>query len=87
MKELASKLQSLEVCLIPREDNIMADALAGLATTTFQNLTRSIFMEVLPKSSTECEAMYVFQVGPPPLWMADILSYKQQDTLPSDKAI
>ncbi|KAL2921120.1 hypothetical protein RDABS01_012611, partial [Bienertia sinuspersici] len=58
MKQLASQLQCFTVELVPRGENIHADALSGLASSTLQDLKRSVFVEVLPRRSTKTNGEY-----------------------------
>lgn len=59
MKNWTSKLQKFTVQRIPREENVQADALARLGSSSLQDLTRSVFVEILPRKSIECTFEYV----------------------------
>ncbi|KAL2926550.1 CTP synthase [Bienertia sinuspersici] len=60
MKQLTSQLQSFTVELVPRGENVQADVLSRLASSTLQDLKRSVFVEVLPKRSTDTNGEYEF---------------------------
>ncbi|KAL2892508.1 putative deoxyribonuclease TATDN1 [Bienertia sinuspersici] len=85
MKQLASQLQSFTVELVPRGENVQADALSILASSTIQDLKRLVFVKVLPGRSTDTNGEYVYQTGPPPQWMVEIIAYKTTGALPSEK--
>ncbi|KAL2899863.1 hypothetical protein RDABS01_024945, partial [Bienertia sinuspersici] len=85
MKQLASQLQSFTVELVPRGENVQADALSRLVSSTLQDLKRSVFVEVLPRRSTETNGEYVYQTGPPSQWMTEIIAYKTTGALPNEK--
>lgn len=86
MKGLTSKLQGFTIQQIPREENAQADALARLGSSSLQDLTRSVFVEVLPKKTTECTSEHVYQISPRSPWIEEIVNFKTTGQLPTDKA-
>ncbi|KAL2929914.1 Ribonuclease HI, partial [Bienertia sinuspersici] len=78
MKQLTSQLQSFTVELVPRGENMQADALSRLASSTLQDLKRSVFVDVLPRRSTEADGEYAYQTGPPPQWMTKLRPQNKQ---------
>ncbi|KAL2931040.1 DNA-directed RNA polymerase subunit beta' [Bienertia sinuspersici] len=65
---------------------IFYNALSRLARSTLQDLKRSVFLEVLPRRSTNTNGEYIYQTGPPPQWMAEIIAYKTRGALLGEKA-
>lgn len=79
-------MQKFTVQRIPREENAKADALARLGSFNLQDLTRFVFVEVLPWKTTEFTSDYVYQLSPPPPWVEEIVKYKTTGQLPTDKS-
>ncbi|KAL2933532.1 HTH-type transcriptional regulator GntR [Bienertia sinuspersici] len=62
--------KSFTLDLVSRGENVQANALSRLASSTLQDLKRSVFVEVLPRRSIETIGEYVYHAGPRPQWMA-----------------
>ena len=84
VKTMFGKIKDFKIYQIPREENKKADALVNLASAFDFILDKSKPLEFLPNSSVEV-AKSVYQAETSPMWMDNIISYLQNDTLPQDK--
>ncbi|NP_063998.1 orf764 (mitochondrion) [Beta vulgaris subsp. vulgaris] len=86
IKDLAAQLISLEVVLVPRADNSQADALSKLASSTLQDLNRTVMVEVMEQRSID-KAERINCVTAQKEWYDDIQEYKLTGKLPDDQTI
>lgn len=83
LRDLAAQLQSFEIELVPRAENSQADALSKLASSTLQDLNRTVVVEVMERKSIE-EPEQVNCVARQKAWYNDMLKYKLSGDLPED---
>ncbi|GFZ03442.1 hypothetical protein Acr_16g0000660 [Actinidia rufa] len=84
VKTMSGKIKDFRIHQIPREKNKKANALANLASAFDFISDRSIPLEFLTNPSIEV-AKSVYHAETSPMWMDNIISYLQNDTLPQDK--
>ena len=84
VRELLKKFIRVQVRHMPRAENIRANALAKLATTSPEDLDRQILVEHLPEPSVNVDDEEVSPVTSEPSWMDPIWDYLLDGTLPSD---
>ena len=86
VKCLQSKFKSLDLLHIPRSDNVHANSLAMLATSSAQDLRRVILVEDLYKpTETRRETARIHQIRAGPSWMDYIIQFLREDTLPEER--
>ncbi|XP_021750302.1 uncharacterized protein LOC110715990 [Chenopodium quinoa] len=86
LKSITTALDHFVINLIPRGKNTQADALAKLASSSFNDLERTVMIEVLKKKSIDEEThKQVNCASEGREWYEDILAYKVQGVLPTDK--
>ena len=78
------KFELVQVRHIPRTENSRADALAKLATTSQEDLSRSTHVEYLTEPSIDLCDMEVAPIGSDPSWMDTIWDYIIDECLPDD---
>ena len=78
------KFALVQVRHVPRAEKSQADALAKLATTLQEYLSRSTPVEYLAKPSIDLCDVVVAQVGSDPSWMDPIWDYIIDGRLPND---
>ena len=84
VRELFKKFIQVQVRHVPREENMRADALAKLATTSHEDLDRLVLVEYLPEPSVKVDNEEVSPVISEPNWMDPIWDYLMEGILPSD---
>ena len=84
VREFLKKFIRVQVKHIPRLENSRVDALAKLATTSQEDLSRLTPIEHLPKPSVSVDNEEVSPVMSEPSWMDPIWDYLVDGTLPSD---
>ncbi|XP_021737235.1 uncharacterized protein LOC110703757 [Chenopodium quinoa] len=84
VKELSAQLVHFQIDLVPRVGNSKADALSKLASSTLQNLTRTVMVEVFEESSIT-EKEQVNYIGQQRAWFTDIRPYKVHGSLADDE--
>ncbi|XP_021718012.1 uncharacterized protein LOC110685793 [Chenopodium quinoa] len=84
MKELLEKLEHFEVNLVSRAQNSPADALAKLASSSFNDLERTVMVEILKQKSIDEALVEVNCIDNDRQWYDDLLAYKLY-VLPIDK--
>ena len=84
VRELLKKFVLVQVRHIPRAENSRADALAKLATTSQEDLSRWTPVEHLTKPSIDLMDVEVSPVTSEPSWMDPIWEYLIGGLLPSD---
>ncbi|XP_043705383.1 uncharacterized protein LOC122655236 [Telopea speciosissima] len=82
--DLITKFSHFEILLVPRAQNVSADALLRLATSDFQDLGRTIYIDVLDTPSIE-QPEEILPIEMEPYWMDPIVNYLQKGTLPADR--
>lgn len=85
VKNVMAGLQSFEVKLIPRTDNMAANALSKLARSSTSDMKRSVMVETLTERSVDTSLSVVHTVMHGREWYDNILAYKLIDALPEDK--
>lgn len=71
--------------LVPRTENMAADALSKLASSSISNMKRSVMVEILPERSVDTSQPAVNTIRQRKEWYDDIIAYKRIDALPEDK--
>ena len=74
----------VQVRHIPRAENSRADALAKLATTSQEDLSRSTLVEYLAEPSIDLCGVEVALIGSEPSWIDPIWDYMIDGRLPDD---
>ncbi|XP_056694947.1 uncharacterized protein [Spinacia oleracea] len=82
MKEAVAQLESFEIQLVPRAENSQADALSKLASSTLQDLERTVMVEVQEEKSIDKKPVVNF-IDTEPQWYDSIVSYKLGRGLPT----
>ncbi|XP_021723328.1 uncharacterized protein LOC110690721 [Chenopodium quinoa] len=85
MKQLAAQLQYFEIKLVLRLKNAQADALARLASSSFNDLERTIMVEVLKQRSIDEMSAKVSCIDVGNQWYDKILAYLIHGAGPADK--
>ena len=85
IKQLAAQLQYFEIKLVPRLKNAQADALAKLASSSFNDLERTVMVEVLKQRSIDEMSAEVLCVDLRNQWYDKILAYIVHGVGPTDK--
>ncbi|XP_021757954.1 uncharacterized protein LOC110722990 [Chenopodium quinoa] len=85
MKQLAAQLQYFEIKLVPRLKNAQADALARLASSSFDDLERTVMVEVLKQRSIDEMSAEVLCIDVGNQWYDKILAYLIHGAGPADK--
>ncbi|XP_043697314.1 uncharacterized protein LOC122648128 [Telopea speciosissima] len=84
VRNLITEFTSFQILQVPRAQNASADALSRLATSEFQNLSRTMYVDVIGKPSIE-EAEDILPIEMEPYWMDPLIAYLQRGSLPTDK--
>ena len=84
VRDLLKKFMLVQVSHIPRVENSRADALAKLATTSQEDLSRSMPVEYLAEPSIDLCDVEVAPVESEPSWMEPIWDYIIDGRLPDD---
>ena len=84
VRDLLKKFMLVQVRHVPRAENSRADALAKLATTLQEDLSRSTPVEYLAEPFIDLCDVVVAQVGSKPSWMDPIWDYIIDGRLPDD---
>ncbi|XP_057250131.1 uncharacterized protein LOC130591205 [Beta vulgaris subsp. vulgaris] len=85
VKNMVKGLQNFEVQLVPRTENMAADALSKLASSSLSDKKRSVRVETLVERSIEVIPASVNTIATEPEWYEGILAYKLTGELPEDK--
>ncbi|XP_021760669.1 uncharacterized protein LOC110725510 [Chenopodium quinoa] len=85
MKQLIAQLQYFEIKLVPRAQNAQADALARLASSSFNDLERTVMVEILTQKSIDEELETVLCISNSTQWFDKIVAYLLYWALPLDK--
>ena len=84
VRELFKKFIRVQVRHVPRVENLRVDALAKLATTSWEDLDRLVPIEHLPEPSVKIDNEEVSSVMSEPSWMDPIWDYLVDRILPSN---
>lgn len=85
VKERIGNFDSVEIPLIPREENTRADVLSKLASTRVSRINHSFLQKALEKPSYRTSATTIAVVEPAPrTWMIPIKEYIEEGKLPDD---
>ncbi|XP_021757927.1 uncharacterized protein LOC110722934 [Chenopodium quinoa] len=85
INQLTAQLQYFEIKLVPRAQNAQADALARLASSSFNNLERTVMVEILGEKSIDEAPEQVLCVDSATQWYDNKLAYLVHGVLPADK--
>ncbi|XP_010666430.2 uncharacterized protein LOC104883586 [Beta vulgaris subsp. vulgaris] len=85
VKNMVKGLQSFEVQLVPRAENMAADALPKLASSSLSDKKRNVRVETLVERSIEVVPASFNTITTEPEWYEGILAYKLKGELPEDK--
>ncbi|XP_076933112.1 uncharacterized protein LOC143598903 [Bidens hawaiensis] len=83
-KDLVQQFTSCKVVHIKRSENLAADSLSKLASTSFEHMGRDVRIEVLDAPSVPQHQVLVIQTGTTS-WMEQIQTYLSSGILPKDK--
>ena len=84
LRDLLKKFVLVQVRHIPKTENSRVDALAKLATTSHEDLSRSTPVEFLAEPSIDLCGVEVAPIGSEPRWMNPIWDYIIDGRLPDD---
>ncbi|GJU28264.1 reverse transcriptase domain-containing protein [Tanacetum coccineum] len=85
VKILSSSFKKFSIKQVPRSENIKADALSKIASTSFGHLTKQVLVEDLKeKSINEAKVLAVVEEEGD-TWMTPIYNYLMEETLPEEK--
>ena len=84
VRDLLKKFVLVQVRHIPRAENSQADALAKLATTSQEDLSRLTHVEYLAEPSVDLYGEEVTPIEFEPSWMDPIWDYLIDGRLPDD---
>ncbi|XP_056694879.1 uncharacterized protein [Spinacia oleracea] len=82
-KQSVAQLESFEIKLVPRSENMLADSLSKLASSSV--LIKSVMMEVMRRRSTKIVGKEVMVITSQPEWYDTMWTYKRDGTLPTEK--
>ena len=82
---MTTGLQSFEGKLVPRIENMAADALSKLASSSVSDKKRSVMVETLRERSIDTPILDVNTIGQSLEWYDDIVAYKLTGNLPEEK--
>ncbi|XP_043700072.1 uncharacterized protein LOC122650748 [Telopea speciosissima] len=82
--DLITTFSHFEILLVPRAHNTSADALSRLATSDFQDLGKTVYIDVLSTLSIE-RSEEILPIEMEPCWMDPLMNYLQKGTLPDDR--
>ncbi|XP_027069631.1 uncharacterized protein [Coffea arabica] len=82
--QLIAYFESFEIQRIPRSQNRRADALSGLASTSFSDLNKTILVEVLSELGYMEEVACPVNTGE--TWMSPFILFLGQGVLPENRA-
>ncbi|GJS13780.1 hypothetical protein Tco_0408252 [Tanacetum coccineum] len=85
VKSLVSGFASFSISQVPQSKNKKANALSKITSTSFARLSKQVLVEILKeKSIHEEEVATVVEEGGT-TWMAPIIEYLKDGTLPGDR--
>ncbi|XP_043725697.1 uncharacterized protein LOC122672260 [Telopea speciosissima] len=84
VRNLITEFINFQIQQVPRAQNASADTLSRLATSEFQDLNRTVYVDVIGKPSIE-EAEDILPIEMEPCWMDPLTAYLQRGSLPTDK--
>ncbi|XP_048493061.1 uncharacterized protein LOC125493630 [Beta vulgaris subsp. vulgaris] len=85
VKSTTGGLQGFEVKLVPKTENMAADALSKLASSSVSDKKRSVMVETYGERSIDTPTLAVNTIGQSPEWYDDIVAYKLTGTLSEEK--
>ena len=71
-----SRLKSFEIQQIPRPQSNRADALSKLASSSLQDISRSVFVDIRRTKSVEAEDQMICSIEGESSWMDPIIKFK-----------
>ena len=83
-RALAAKFQYFQICHVPREDNMVADALARLASSFEAPPETTLIGHQFEPSKLDVRAIDVNRASTESNWMTLIRAYIQEGTLPDN---
>ncbi|XP_043693013.1 uncharacterized protein LOC122643459 [Telopea speciosissima] len=84
VQNLVTNFNHFEILQVPQALNASADALSRLATLDFQDLDRTVYLDILTSPSI-AQSEEVLPVEIEPCWMDPLINYLQEGILPTDK--
>ncbi|XP_043705563.1 uncharacterized protein LOC122655434 [Telopea speciosissima] len=84
VQDLITSFNHFEILQVPQTQNASADAFSKLATSNFQDLSRTVYLDVLSTPSIE-QSEEVLPIEVEPCWMDLLVNYLQEGILPTDK--
>nr|GEY42691.1 reverse transcriptase domain-containing protein [Tanacetum cinerariifolium] len=85
VKSLVSGFTNFSINQVPRSKNKKADALSKIASTSFVHLSKQVLVEILKEKSIQEKEVTTMVEEDGPTWMASIMEYLKEVTLPSDR--
>ncbi|GJV61511.1 reverse transcriptase domain-containing protein [Tanacetum coccineum] len=85
VKRLVSGFASFSISQVPRSQNNKADGLSKIASTSFAHLSKQVLVEILKENSIQDEEVTTVVEEDGRTWMAPIIEYLKEGTLPDDK--
>ncbi|XP_048491398.1 uncharacterized protein LOC125492724 [Beta vulgaris subsp. vulgaris] len=85
VRSMTAGLQSFEIKLVPRTENMAADALSKLASSSVSDKKRSVMVEIVRERSIDTPALDVNTIDQSPEWYDVIVAYKLIGTLPEEQ--
>lgn len=81
VKQITAGLQSFEVVLVPRTENMEADAFSKLASSSTIDLKHSVMIEILSERGIDTTNPKVNTFKQGQKWYDEILTYKTKGSL------
>lgn len=81
VKQITAGLQSFEVVLVPRTENMEADAFSKLASSSTIDLKHSVMIEILSERGIDTTNPKVNTFSQGQEWYDEILTYKTKGSL------
>ncbi|GKB86576.1 reverse transcriptase domain-containing protein [Tanacetum coccineum] len=84
-KSLISGFANFSISQVPRSKNKKADALSKIASTSFAHLSKQVLVEIRKEKSIQEKEVEAIVEEEGPTWMAPIIEYLKDGTLPGDR--
>ena len=73
--------------MVPRTENMAADTISKLASSSTSNMKRSVMIEILPEKSIDTAQLAVNTISHGKQWYDNFTAYKLIDSLPKYKMV
>ncbi|GJR58019.1 reverse transcriptase domain-containing protein [Tanacetum coccineum] len=83
-KSLVSGFNSFSISQVPRSKNKKADALSKIASTSFAHLSKQVLVKILKEKAIQEKEVAAVVKEEGLTWMAPIIEYLRDRTLPTD---